>query len=220
VHHRSIRDTHGYALNLTVNKHVTISTVLQRHIRSSHGNDNVDSIPRLIDDRRHKPLASQEHEVPEPDCWRNHGDSWSNNIHGIAMIKKNIVLMTVLILGLIGFFAIYFTSPFDDEIEYKDGMQIPNEACLEIGKISFLYKAGCIPCGKMMPIIKGIEEENNLSVTYFNILVPEENNELQELGLLEYLVEERAPVLIVDCRAYFSVKSESEYQRLILGVEG
>jgi len=136
------------------------------------------------------------------------------------MIKKNLVLMTVLSLALIGFFLVYFISPFDNENEYIDGMKISSKACLETGKISFLYKAGCIPCGKMMPIIKGIEEENNLSVTYFNILVPEENNELQELGLLEYLVEERAPVLIVDCRAYFSVKSESEYQRLILGVEG
>jgi thiol-disulfide isomerase/thioredoxin len=136
------------------------------------------------------------------------------------MIKKNIILMAVLILALIGFFAIYFTSPFDDEDEYKDGMQIPSEACLEMSKISFLYKAGCVPCEKMRPIIESIEEENNLSVKYYNILVPEENNELQELGLLEYLVEERAPVLIVDCRAYFGVKSESEYQRLILGVEG
>ena len=89
-----------------------------------------------------------------------------------------------------------------------------------IGKISFLYKAGCVPCGKMLPIMESIERENNLSVTYYNILVPEEKNDLLELDLLEYLEPERAPVLIVECRAYFGVKSESEYQRLILGWEG
>lgn len=136
------------------------------------------------------------------------------------MIKKNIILMAVLILALIGFFAIYFTSPFDNENEYKDGMQIPSEACFEMSEISFLYKAGCVPCEKMRPIMESIEKENNLNINYYNILVPEEKNELLELDLLEYLVEERAPVLIVDCKAYFGVKSESEYQRLILGMEG
>jgi hypothetical protein len=135
------------------------------------------------------------------------------------MIKKNLVLMTVLSLTLIGFFLVYFVSPFDNENEYIDGMKISSKACLETGKISFLYKAGCIPCGKMLPIMESIEEENNLSVTYYNILVPDEKNELLELDLLEYLEPERAPVLIVNCRAYFGVKSESEYQRLIIGGE-
>jgi hypothetical protein len=136
------------------------------------------------------------------------------------MIKKNLVLMTVLSLALIGIFIVYFVSPFDNEGEYKDGMKISSKACLDMSKISFLYKAGCVPCGKMLPIMESIENENNLSVTYYNILVPEEKNELLELDLLEYLEPERAPVLIVNCRAYFGVKSESKYQRLILGGEG
>ena len=136
------------------------------------------------------------------------------------MIKKNLVLMVLLSLALIGLFIVYFVSPFGNENEYKDGMQIPSEACLELNKISFLYKAGCVPCGKMLPIMESIEKENNLNITYYNILVPREKNELLELGLLGYLVEERAPVLIVNCRAYFGVKSESSYQSLILGGGG
>lgn len=136
------------------------------------------------------------------------------------MKKKNLILMTVFALALIGFFLLYFISPFDNEIEYKDGMEIPREAATKIGKVAFLYKEGCVPCGKMLPIMKRIEKENNLSVTYYNILVPDKNNELLELNLLDYLDPERAPVLIVNCRAYFGVKSESEYQSIILGGEG
>lgn len=134
-------------------------------------------------------------------------------------MKLNKILIVVLVLALIGFFLIYFISPFDGGIEYEDGIEIPTEACKEISDVAFLYKAGCVPCEEMLPIVEDIEEENNLNVTYYNIIVPEQKNELSDLGLLCYIEPDRAPVLIVNCKAYFGVKSENEYKQLILGEE-
>ena len=65
-----------------------------------------------------------------------------------------------------------------------------------------------------MSILKDIEKKNNLNFTYYDILIPEDKEELiSELKL----IPRKAPTVIVDCKVYVGPRSELEYKNYILG---
>ena len=136
------------------------------------------------------------------------------------MNKKIGILALVLVL--IGFLGImlhysglfYSTFPFEegDIITLEDGMAIADEICGRFNPVTVIYKTGCIECQKVMPILKKIEEENNLNFTYYDMLNPEDMVKLSELKL----TLKKAPIAIIDCKVYDS-RSELEYKNYILG---
>ncbi len=134
--------------------------------------------------------------------------------------------MLALIFALIGFFLFYFifflegwktgmTGFASTGLAFLDnGMVISNETCEKLSRVIVIHKAGCIECNKVMPILKEIEKKNNLNFTYYDILIPEDKEELfSELRL----IPRKAPTVIVDCNVYVGPRSELEYKNYILG---
>ena len=131
-------------------------------------------------------------------------------------MNKQIAIL-VLVLVLIGFFILYFYSfaslnISDEIITLENGMIIPNETCERINRITIIHKTGCTECLKVIPLLKKIEEENDLNFTYFDMLNPEDMVKLLELKL----TLEKAPIVIIDCKVY-GPRTELEYKNYILG---
>lgn len=143
-------------------------------------------------------------------------------------LNKRIKILA-LVFALVGVFLFYFffflegqtgmtglLSPDQstDLILLDDGMVLPDKTCEKLNGVTVIHKTGCIECKKVIPIIKEIEKENDLSFTYYDILIPEDNNKLiSELGI----IPKRAPVVIVDCKVYVGLRSKSDYEDYILG---
>jgi len=130
-------------------------------------------------------------------------------------MNKKIAIL-VLVLVLIGFFMFYFFSFVsldigNEIITLENGMIIPNETCERLNRVTIIHKTGCTECLKVIPILKKIEEENNLNFIYFDMLNPEDMVKLLELKL----TLEKAPIAIIDCKVY-GPRTELEYKNYIL----
>jgi thiol-disulfide isomerase/thioredoxin len=143
---------------------------------------------------------------------------------GMKLNKKiKILSLTFALIGVFLFYFFFFlgggkigmTGFASTSLTFlDDGMVISNETCEKLNRVIVIHKTGCIECNKVMPILKEIEKENDLSFTYYDILLPEDKNELiSELNL----IPRKAPTVIVDCKVYVGPRSELEYKNYILG---
>ena len=82
------------------------------------------------------------------------------------------------------------------------------------GKVIVIHQTGCGACEQVVPNLREIEEENNLTFEYIDLNV--DSSRMYELNIHPFYV----PTVIVDCTAYVSRQSiwnKEKYETIIKG---
>lgn len=120
------------------------------------------------------------------------------------------LIITVLIVALIVWFA---NLPKNNNVLLQDGVVLPEEKCSQINKVTVIYGNGCPHCATALPRLRDLEQELNMTFTYYDLGINNDKDTVLTLGL----IPEGVPTAIINCKAYVGVRSEEEYSQAILG---
>lgn len=123
---------------------------------------------------------------------------------GIVALTVAIVII-VLVMWLV-------RLPKNNNVLLQDGVILPETKCQEINKVTMIHSTGCPHCAVALPRLQELEQELNMTFTYYDLAVDEDKEKVLLLGL----IPESVPTTIINCKVYVGVRSKEEYQEAIL----
>lgn len=125
---------------------------------------------------------------------------------------KLLIGLFIFLILVIGIYFLALRQVDYDFVIVNDNEMIPEEACAKLNdQILVVLKTGCAGCSKVEPILKEIEEEENLEFKYFNVAIKEQSNELMSMGFVPQYV----PSIVVDCKVYSGPLSKERYLQIL-----
>ena len=120
------------------------------------------------------------------------------------------LIAAIAIIVLVVWFA---KLPKNSSTLLQDGFVLPEAKCHNINKVAVIYGAGCPHCAVALPRLRQLEQELNMSFTYYDLAIGKDKETILSLGL----IPEGVPTAIINCKVYVGVRDKEEYKQAILG---
>lgn len=98
-----------------------------------------------------------------------------------------------------------------EKILLKDGTPLPAVICGQLQKVTVIHAAGCSACAIAIPRLRELEEELNMTFSYYDLAVEQEKQAILDYGL----IPEAVPTAIINCKVYVGVRSKEEYKKAL-----
>jgi thiol-disulfide isomerase/thioredoxin len=116
-----------------------------------------------------------------------------------------VIVVAVIILLLI------LSKQQGTNIMLKDGTVLDNATCARLEKVIVIHEAGCPACAVALPRLRELEQELNLSFSYYDIAINKDREKIVSLGVIPVAV----PTLVANCKVYVGAKSKEEFKSII-----
>jgi thiol-disulfide isomerase/thioredoxin len=126
------------------------------------------------------------------------------------MNKKYIPLIWLAVIIVIAIVVVILISTSNPKGVLKDGV-ILNDPYFS-DKVIIIHFPSCPHCLVVVPILKEIEQENNLEFYYYDTTNRQQLDELTRLGLVVQYV----PDVIIYGKVYVGERTKAEYEEAIL----
>jgi glutaredoxin len=128
--------------------------------------------------------------------------------------KKSLGLLALILAILIIVLLFVFVKfPKNGGVLLKDGAVLNETICKQIDNITVIHRAGCVHCAAVLPRLRELEQELNMSFTYYDIAISQDNGKVVSLNL----IPEGVPTVIINCKVYVGERSKDDYKSAILG---
>ncbi|MCX6741805.1 MAG: thioredoxin family protein [Candidatus Pacearchaeota archaeon] len=92
----------------------------------------------------------------------------------------------------------------------RDGMSLEDPYFSD--KVVIIYSSGCSVCKVVVPILRDIEQENNLTFYYYDASIESQLAQITDLNL----AIEKVPTVIIYGKVYVGGRTKGEYETAIL----
>jgi thiol-disulfide isomerase/thioredoxin len=92
----------------------------------------------------------------------------------------------------------------------KDGITLKNPYFSD--KVIIIHKTGCPSCAAALPVLREIEQENNLTFYYYDVYIQSQLAEVTKLNI----IPEYVPTVIIYGKVYVGAKTKEQYEAIIL----
>lgn len=79
-------------------------------------------------------------------------------------------------------------------------------------KVVIIHSAGCSVCRVIVPILRQIEQENNLTFYYYDVSVESQLAQVTDLNL----AVEKVPTVIIYGKVYIGARTKEQYETAVL----
>ncbi len=123
-----------------------------------------------------------------------------------------LIWLVVIIVIAIALFILFKNNFFiqKDSTLLKNGMTLTNLYFSD--KVIAIHSISCSHCRIVIPILKEIEQENNLTFYYYDLSQEKDLNKIKELGL----APEGIPTVIIYGKVYVGERNKKDYEETIL----
>ncbi|MEM4702985.1 MAG: hypothetical protein QXP53_00655 [Candidatus Pacearchaeota archaeon] len=129
--------------------------------------------------------------------------------------KMKSLIVVIILTGLIVSVLVLngCSSNNTDTLILKDKMIIPQDKCKFLDKYIFIHETGCPHCANVIPRIRQVEHEFNITFKEYNLAVKEDLDAINRLKILPQGV----PCVIIDCKVYLGDRySVDDFKQAIL----
>ena len=140
-------------------------------------------------------------------------------INKIKNLKKETtigLIVLILIIIFMGGLLIYSNlQTKQNQSLLEDGRIFDEKTCSMLksyGDGIIIHQLGCPHCTIVIPILREIESEKNLTFSYYDLAIESDRKiVLEDMNLIPLGV----PIFIYDCKVYVGQKTKEEYMEII-----
>ena len=123
----------------------------------------------------------------------------------IALVIAVIIIVLLIVMTK--------QNPNPGKIILKDGITLDNGTCSKLSKVAVIHTTGCSACAVAIPRLQELEQELNMSFSYYDLAVENNRQEILDMNLIPQAV----PTVIINCKVYVGVRSKDDYKTAIEG---
>lgn len=124
-----------------------------------------------------------------------------------------LVVAIILIAALVWLVAYSKNHTIPGNVDLEDGAVLDIAHCAEINNVTMIHSASCPHCLVAVPILREIEQELNMTFSYYDISIDKDKDFLVSKGMIPTHI----PTAIINCKVYVGVRTKEEYKQAILG---
>jgi len=132
-----------------------------------------------------------------------------NKTGGIIALVVAIILIAALAWLIV--YSKHHTIP--GNVNLEDGAVLDAEKCAEINDVTMIHSASCPHCAVAVPILRELEQELNMTFSYYDLSIDKDKETLVSLGMIPTHI----PTAVINCKVYVGVRTKEEYKEAILG---
>lgn len=121
----------------------------------------------------------------------------------IALVIAVIIIVLLIVMTK--------QNPNPGKIILKDGITIDPETCSKLSKVTVIHTTGCSACAVAIPRLQELEQELNMSFSYYDLAIENKRQEILDMNLIPQAV----PTVIINCKVYVGVRSKDDYKTAI-----